>query len=161
MFLEAEFWVAIAFLVFVAIIWKTGGFTALTSGLDARGERVRAELAEAQRLRSEAASVLADYTRRREAAEREAEEIVASARQEAERLARETQDKMADFVQRRTAAAEAKIAQAEVQAANEVQAAAVDAAVKASETVLRSSLSGPAGEDLLAKSLAEVRAKLH
>lgn len=161
MLFEAEFWVAVSFVIFLAIVWKAGGFTALTSGLDARGERVRAELGEAQRLREEAAGVLADYTAKRQAAEREAADIIASARDEAERLARETQEKMAEFVRRRTATAEAKIAQAETQAAAEVRAAAVEAAVKASEAVLRRNLTGEAAEALVAKNLADVRAKLH
>ena len=49
---------------------------------------------------------------------------------------------MADFVKRRTATAEAKIAQAEAQASAEVRAAAVDAAIKASERVLRDEITG-------------------
>ena len=61
-------------------------------------------------------------------------------------LARETQERLADFVNRRTAAAEAKIAQAEIQASAEVRAAAIDAAVRASEGVLRREISGPAAE---------------
>ena len=158
---DPEFWVAIAFIIFLAIIWKTGGFKAMTSGLDARGKRIRAELDEAKRLRDEASAVLADYQRRRGEAEREAEALVSAARDEAERIAREAHERMADFVKRRTATAEAKIAQAEVQAQQEVRAAAADAAVRISETVLREQMRGGAGQDLLNMSLAEVRSKLH
>jgi F-type H+-transporting ATPase subunit b len=161
MFYEPEFWVAVAFVIFAAIVWKVGGFKAITGGLDSRGERIRAELAEAQRLREEAAALFAEYQRKREAAERDAADIVAGARAEAERLAKEGEEKMADFIRRRTAAAETKIAQAEAQASAEVRAAAVEAAVKASETVLRGQLQGQAAEDLISKSLADVRAKLH
>jgi F-type H+-transporting ATPase subunit b len=161
MLLEAEFWVLVSFLIFLAIVWKVGGGKALIRGLDARAERIKAELAEAQRLRDEAQSLLAGYEHRRSEAEREASEIVASAREEAERLARETEAKMAEFVRRRTAAAEAKIAQAEAQAAAEVRAAAVEAAVKASERILRSELAGPAAEALVTKSLGDVRKRLN
>src|ERR1700709_2583017 len=113
---DPEFWVTGALLIFLAIIWKVGGFKAMTSGLDSRGKRIRAELDEAKRLREEASAVLADYQRRRGEAEREAEALVSGAREEAERIAREAHERMADFVKRRTATAEAKIAQAEVQA---------------------------------------------
>ena len=161
MLLEAEFWVLVAFVIFLAIVWKVGGGTALIGGLDSRAERIKAELAEAQRLREEAQNLLASYERRRSEAEREAEDIVATARDEAERLARETEAKMADFVRRRTATAEAKIAQAEAQATAEVRAAAVDAAVKASERVLRTDLAGPAAEALVSTSIKDVRRKLN
>ena len=161
MLYEPEFWVAVAFAIFFAIVWKAGGLTALTQGLDARGKRVQAELDEARRLREEAAGVLADYRRRREEAEREAEAIIAAAREEAERTSRDAHERMTDFVARRTAAAEAKIAQAESQAFARVRAAAAEAAVRVSETILREEVKGEKGQELLARSLADVRAKLH
>ncbi|MDP8920145.1 MAG: ATP F0F1 synthase subunit B, partial [Pseudomonadota bacterium] len=83
-----------------------------------------------------------------------------SARDEAERLARDAQEKLADFITRRTASAEAKIAQAEAQASAEVRAAAVDAAIKASERVLRDEITGPTAASLVTASLNDVRTKL-
>lgn len=160
MLLTAEFWVAVAFVVFMAIAWKVGGFGMMTKGLDGRAKRVRNELDEARRLREEAASVLADYKRRRAEAEREAESIVAGARQEAERIAAEGQRKLDDFIVRRTKAAENKIAQAEVQAAAQVRATAADAAVRVSETILRERMQGEAAQNLVRTSLGEVRTRL-
>ena len=155
------FWVGVAFLIFFGILAYYGVPRTLVNSLDKRGRRIADELAEAQRLRHEAESLLQEYESKRAAAEREAAEIVSNARDEAERLARETQDKMADFVKRRTAAAEAKIAQAESQASAEVRAAAVDAAIKASERVLRTEITGSAAEALLTQSLGDVRSKLN
>jgi F-type H+-transporting ATPase subunit b len=155
------FWVAVAFLIFFGVLFYFGVPKTLMSSLDTRGQRIADELTEAKRLRTEAEALLREYESKRAAAEREAADIVSNARDEAERLAREAQDKMADFVRRRTAAAEAKIAQAETQAAAEVRAAAVDAAVKASEHVLRGEITGPTAEALVTRSLGDVRAKLN
>lgn len=160
MLASAEFWVGVAFVIFWAVLFYFGVPKRFLSSLDSRGKRIADELAEARRLREDAERLLREYETKRAAAEREAADIVTSAKEEAERLARETQEKMADFVKRRTAAAEAKIAQAEAQAAADVRAAAVEAAVKASEQVLRGELAGPAAEALVAKSLGDVRAKL-
>jgi F-type H+-transporting ATPase subunit b len=157
---SAEFWVGVAFVIFWGILIYFGVPQRLLGSLDSRGQRIADELAEAKRLRTEAEALLREYEAKRGAAERDAAEIVSNARDEAERLARETQEKMADFVRRRTAGAEAKIAQAEAQASAEVRAAAIDAAVKASERVLRGELSGAAAEDLVTRSLGDVRAKL-
>ncbi|MDB5512804.1 MAG: synthase subunit [Enterovirga sp.] len=156
-----EFWVAVAFFVFLGIVWKVGGFKSIIESLDKRGTRIRAELDEAQRLRVEAEALLNEYTRRRDEAEREAETIVASAREEAERIGEEAHQRLTDFVARRTAAAEAKIAQAETAAAQQVRAAAADAAVRASAVILTADMRAGGGEALLARSLGEVRAKLH
>ncbi len=159
MLLTAEFWVAVAFVVFMAIVWRVGGFGMLTKGLDGRAVRVRHELDEARRLREEAATVLADYKRRRTEAEREAEAIVANAKQEAERAAQESHTRLEEFIARRTKSAEAKIAQAETQAQTQVRAAAADAAVRVSEAILRERLQGDAAQALVKSSLGEVRGR--
>ena len=161
MFLSAEFWVAVSFFIFAAIVWKVGGLRSIAEGLDQRGKRIRAELDEAKRLREEAAQVLADYKKRRGEAEREAEEIIAAAKEEAQRTADEAHQRMEDFVKRRTAAAEAKIAQAETQAMAEVRAAAADAAIQVSEAILRERMAGDAAQDLISRSLADVTRKLN
>jgi F-type H+-transporting ATPase subunit b len=155
------FWVGVAFVIFWALLFYYGVPRSMLSSLDSRGKRIADELAEARRLRSDAEALLQEYESKRGAAEREAADIVSNARDEAERLARETQERMAEFVRRRTAAAEAKIAQAETQAAAEVRAAAVDAAIKASERVLRGEITGAAAEALVTRGLADVRSKLN
>jgi F-type H+-transporting ATPase subunit b len=160
MFASAEFWVAVAFFIFWGVMFYYGVPGKLLTSLDRRGKRIADELSEAKRLRQDAEALLKEFEQKRGAAEREAAEIVSLAREEAERLAREAQEKIADFVKRRTASAEAKIAQAETQATADVRAAAVDAAVKASERVLRDELKGPAATSLLERSLGDVRTKL-
>lgn len=159
--MDAEFWVAAAFVVFVGILAYFGTFKALLSSIDNRSARIKAELEDARILREEAQRVLADYQRRRQEAEKEAEDIVRNARVEAERLAAETQAKLADFVASRQRMAEQKIAQAEAQATADVRAAAAEAAVRASEAILRREATGATGESLVAQGLSEVRAKLN
>lgn len=160
MLLEAEFWVAVAFVIFIAIAWKAGAFGTMTKGLDSRANRIRHELDEAKRLREEAAVVLADYKRRQVEAEKEAQAIVASAREEAQRAADEGQRKLNEFLARRTKAADTKIAQAEAQAKAQVRAAAAEAAVRVSETILKERLQGDAAQGLIRSSLGEIRTRL-
>ena len=134
--------------------------TVLTA-LDHRSERIKAELDDARRLKEEAAKVLEEYKARRASAEREAEEIITGAKAEAERIASEAKAKMEDFVARRTKTAENKIALAEAQAVADVRAAAADAAVAAASTILSQSVKGEVADDLLAKGIQDVRAKLN
>ncbi|MGI6247345.1 MAG: ATP F0F1 synthase subunit B [Pseudochelatococcus sp.] len=161
MFLEAEFWVAVSFFVFVGIALKAGAGKLIIGPLDDRTKQIANELAEAQRLRNEAATLLESYKAKRVAAEAEAQAIVDHARAEAERAAKEAGERLSDFVARRTATAEAKIAQAEAQAATEVKAAAAEAAVQAAEGVLRASLKGKTADRLFEESLNEVRTQIH
>jgi F-type H+-transporting ATPase subunit b len=161
MFYEAEFWVAVAFVILMGVFAYFGIHRTVLKALDHRSERIKAELDDARRLKEEAAKLLAEYQARRASAEREAEEIISNARAEAERIASEAKTKMEDFVARRTKTAESKIALAEAQALADVRAAAADAAVAAASTILSRSVKGPIADDLLAKGIDDVRQKLN
>lgn len=161
MFTEPETWVAIAFIILMVLFAYLGIHRTVLKALDHRGERIKAELDDARRLKEEAAKLLAEYKARGASAEREAQDIVASARAEAERIAAEAKTKMEDFVTRRTKTAENKIALAEAQALADVRAAAANAAVTAASTILSQSVKGQIADDLLAKGIAEVREKLN
>jgi F-type H+-transporting ATPase subunit b len=161
MFYEAEFWVAVAFVLLMAIFAYVGVHRTVLKALDHRSDRIRAELDDARRLKEEAAKLLAEYKARHASAEREAQDIITNAKAEAERIAAEAKTKMEDFVARRTKTAESKIALAEAQAVADVRAAAADAAVAAASTILTQSVKGPVADDLLAKGISEVRAKLN
>jgi F-type H+-transporting ATPase subunit b len=161
MYTEPEFWVAVAFVLLMVLFAYLGIHRTLLKALDHRGERIKAELDDARRLKEEAAKLLAEYKTKRASAEREADEIIANARAEAERIATEAKAKMEDFVVRRTKTAESKIALAEAQALADVRAAAADAAVTAASTILSQSVKGSVADDLLTKGIAEVRAKLN
>jgi len=161
MFFEPEFWVAVAFVILMGVFAYFGVHRTVLQTLDRRSERIKAELDDARRLKEEAVKLLAEYEARRASAEREAEDIIANARADAERIAAEAQAKMEDFVARRTKTAESKIALAEAQALADVRAAAADAAVAAASTILSQSVKGRIADELLAKGIAEVRAKLN
>jgi len=161
MFTEPETWVAIAFVILMALFAYLGIHRTVLKALDHRGERIKAEFDDVRRLKEEAAKLLGEYKTRRASAEREVGEIIANARAEAERIAAEAKAKMEDFVVRRTKTAESKIALAEAQALADVRAAAADAAVSAASTILSQSVKGPVADDLVTKGIAEVRAKLN
>ena len=139
---EAETWVALAFIVFLGLLGYLGVHRTLGKSLDDRAARIKAELDEARRLRDEAAQLLAEYQRKRQAAEVEAQDIIAGAKAEAERLAIEAKAKIEEFVARRTKMAETKIAQAEAQATADVRSAAAEAAVAAAEKILTGEAKG-------------------
>ena len=160
MLYEAEFWVAVAFLIFLAVLWRAGAHRSILGALDARRNRIRAELEEARRLKEEAQKVLAEYKKKQREATAEAQAIIAQAKTEAAEIAAESGARMEEFVARSTRMAEAKIAQAETQALADVRAAAADAAVKAAELIFAETVKGKTAEDLLAAAIKDVKARL-
>jgi F-type H+-transporting ATPase subunit b len=159
--IEAEAWVAVAFVLFLGILVYVGAHRRVIDGIDQRQARIKAELEEARRLREEAQALLVEYQRKRHDADREAEAIIATANAEAERLAAEGKTRLEDFVARRTKMAETKIAQAEAQALADVRSSAADAAVAAAEKILSTTAKGKIGDDLLARGIADLRKRFN
>jgi F-type H+-transporting ATPase subunit b len=154
---EPENWVAIAFMIFLGVLAWLGVHRKLTDALDRRRARIKDELDEAVRLKDEARALLADYQRKQQEAEREAQTILAGAKAEAARLATEASSKMKDFIARRTGLAETRIAQAEAQALADVRSAAADAAVAAAGTILSGSTDSDLGNSYVARSIEVLR----
>lgn len=158
---EAEFWVAVSFVILMGILGYFGVHRTILRALDHRRDRIQKELDDARRLKDEAAKLVAEYRERRASAEREAQEIVTSAKADAERIAAEAKARMEDFVARRTKAAESKIAQAETQAIADVRSAAAEAAASAAASIMTQSVKGSVADDLIAKGIQDVRGKLN
>lgn len=159
--MDASFWALVGLVLFFALITYLKVPGMITKGLDARAEKVRNELEEARRLREEAQAVLADFRRKTQNADEEAEAILAQAKAEAERMTAETEEALEEMITRRTAAAESRIAQAEAQALGEVRSRATDIAIAASEALLADQAKGKAAADLIDSAIADVKARIN
>lgn len=157
----AEFWVAVAFVAFLLIMYHYKVPGLIAKALDERAAAIRRELDEARRLREEAQTLLADYQKKHRDAGQEAEAIVEKARREAEAFATETRKSLTETVERRRRQAEDKIARAEVQAVEDVRAAAVDMAIAAAEKILREKAAGASGAALIDESIRALKARLN
>ena len=157
----AEFWVAVAFVAFVAILVYYKVPKLIAKALDERAEAIRKDLDEARHLREEAQSLLADYQKKHRNVGQEAEAIIDLARREAEALAHETRVALKQTLERRTKLAEDKIARAEAQAVDEVRASAIDVAVAAAERILREKMAGSGGAALIDQSIRDLKGRLN
>lgn len=159
LFHDPTFWTAVAFIIFVAAIFKPAKRLIL-SGLDARIAQIREEIDESQRLRDEAQSLLASYQRRQREAAQEAEEILRRARREAEVQRQEGEKALEEFLHRREQLAMEKIAQAEATAVREVREMAIDLTIAATEKILREKITGETSDRFVDKAIAELPQRL-
>ncbi len=145
---DPTFWVAVALVVFVALIAKPVGRLA-SKGLDERADKIKAELDEAERLRKEAQDLLAQYQRKQRDAAGEAQSIIDHAKQEAERMDREGRERLKASLARRERLAEERIAMAEAKAVEQVRTRAVEVAIAAAGSVLADNLSAAKANALI------------
>src|SRR5215469_2127297 len=150
---DAEFWVAVGFVLVIALLlWKrVPGMVGKL--LDQRAAVIAAELEEARRLHAEAATLLADYTKRAASAEAEARSIVEAAQVEAAQFQKDARAALEAQIERRAAAARDKIAQAEAHALNEIRGLAADAAVNAAQKLITAKLDEQRASHMIADSI--------
>jgi F-type H+-transporting ATPase subunit b len=156
---NAHFWEAVCFFLAVGLVWKKAS-AAIKSALDQRVAKIRDELDEARRLREEAQATLANYQRKQRDALKEAEQIIAHAKEEAERLGAQAARDLEAAIERRQRLAEEKIGQAEQKALAEVRSAAVDVAVSAARRVLGGEMSQRGGQ-LIDRAIDNLPQRLH
>ncbi len=157
---DPKFWVAVSFLVFLAVAWKPL-ILRIVRLLDARAERIRAEIAEAGRLRAEAEALLRDAKAKHEAARTEAEAVLAHAREEAERVAKELAEATAATLSRRERMALDRIAAAEAEAEASIRAKAADLAVAATRRLISEHLTPDRHAALIGRAIEDLPQKLH
>lgn len=133
---NTDFIVTLAFLLFVGILLYFRVPAAIGKLLDKRADGIKADIAEARRLRDEAQEIYASYERRQREVKGQADEIVANARREAIAQADKAKLDLEKSIERRLAAAQDQIASAESDAVRAVRDRAVQVAVAAAAEVL-------------------------
>ena len=157
---DAHFWVGVAFIVFLGILVYAGVHSLAWKHLGEAGDKVRAQLDEANRLREEAQALLARIQADREVAEKQSAEILANAEEQAKRMQAEAQERLAEQIERRGQLAERRIATAEAQAAAEVKAAAGELAAQMAEQVLTARIAGAKSDPLIDSAISQLAGKL-
>lgn len=161
MFENPETWVAVGFLIFIGLVVYLKVPAMVTKALDERADRIRNELDEARKIREEAQALLAEYQRKQNDAAKEAESIIAQAREDADVFAREARSKLTESLERRRKLAEDKIARAEADAIEDVRRYAADVAVAAASQLLDQEISDAKAKNLIDDGIKAVHEKLN
>lgn len=157
---STDFWVVVSFVAFfVLVFWKARG--AIAGAIDGRINRIRDEIATAERLKEEATAKLAELRRAQRDAADEASAIVDAAKAETKSMKKDQDARFKEAMDRREAQAMEKIAQAEANAMAEVRNRAVDIAMAATTAVLSEKMAGAEGDASIDQAIAALPGKLH
>ncbi len=134
--MDATAWVSLAMAVFIVILLIKKVPSLIGGALDSRIAQIRAQLAEASKLRAEAEALKAEYEAKLAAAAGEADAMRKSAEHEAATLLEDARANAAALVVRRQKMAEDKIGAAERSAIASIRTKAVNAATSAAATLI-------------------------
>ncbi len=144
----------IAFVVLYLKVWPK-----ITQGLDDRQNKIREEIAAAERAREKANLALVEYEQNVAKAREQADEMIATARADAKVVAEELRTKNAADLATMKSRATADIAAAKRAAIVELHAEAATLATSVASKILRREISVEDQQQLVQESLAELAAQ--
>jgi F-type H+-transporting ATPase subunit b len=151
-------WGSFSFVVLVVLMWKFA-FPSVQKAMQARTDKIRGNLDEAERVRQEAQGILEDYQRQLADARTESNRIIEEARQAADQLrqdmVRRADDEVAEL--RRRSIEDLKAAQERVMGQLRLQVR--DLAIELAEKVVGANLDRTRNLALVDQMIAELEAR--
>ena len=155
--LDEGAWVALGFAIFVILAWKKAG-AALREMLDARSDKIRTELEEAEALRKEAKAQLDSFKGLKKEAEEEAKNIIANANLAAKRIRENAAAKADENIARREAQAAEKIKASEAAMVGEIKTKTAHLAAQAARQIITDKLDEKTALQLIDQSVEQIAA---
>ena len=148
-------WGSISFILLLGLMWKFA-FPAIKKGMDARTERIRADLDAAENAKSEAVTVLDGYRAELAGAKAEAGRIIEEARTAADALKKDQAARLQDELAEIRARATADIESAKVQAIADLKGEVAQLAVGAASVVVHKNLDAATQTQLIEDYINQV-----
>ena len=151
-------WGSLSFLVLLFLLWKFA-YPAIKQGMEARTERIRADIAGAEQAKTEAQTLLDQYRTQLNESKSEAGRIIEEARQVADQIKRDQEARLqAELAEIRTRAI-SDIETAKAQAMTELRSEVAQLAIGAAETVVRRNLDPATQTQLVEDYINQVAAQ--
>ena len=149
-------WTLVAFIIFVAIAIYLKAPSMIGKLLDEQIERVKKELSDAIELKEEANTLLAEYERKKEDAEKEAETIIANAKVRAKNYEQSALAKSEEIIKRQEAQSIEKINQAEIQAMSKIRKSIIEKSIDSAEKLVSEKISSKKSDQIFTDSLKDL-----
>jgi len=159
MFTDPQFWVAVAFIIFVVAIFNPIR-KILISNLDAKINQIKVSVDEAENLKNEAKITLSEIEQRQSDVQKEIELIHQDAKNKIIKIEEITEQKLKDQIQKRQALASAKIDQLTREANHEIQQNITSTAIEATVNLLQKKLDLNEKKNLINVSINELNSVL-
>ena len=158
--IDATFWVAVSFFVFLAALIYLKIPQKMNISLNSKISEIKKELDEAEKLKEEAKILLSDYERKIDKYTKESKEIIYAAKKESEKNIIETTKKFHQITEERKKSIEQKIIQMKESALKDVKKISVKIAIGAVTNLIENSIDKKKLENFYTKSLEQAKVAL-
>ena len=160
MTIDATFWVAISFFIFIGVLIYLKIPQKINTSLINQINEIKKELNEAEKLKVEAKNLLSDYESKIDKSKKETLEIVKLAKKDSETTILEKTRKFHQIMEDRKINVEQKIAQMKVDALKDIRNTSIKISVQAVEHLIKNSIDKNKLEKLYIKSLEQATTSL-
>ncbi len=158
--IDATFWVAISFFIFIAGLIYLKVPQKINNSLTDKINEIQKELEEAEKLKEEAKNLFADYENKIDKSKKETKEIIDSAKKESEKAIIEKTKKFHQIIEERKKSTEQKIVQMKENALKDIKNISVKISIEAVENLIKNSIDKNKLENLYNKSLEQAKIAL-
>ena len=161
MIIDATFWVAISFLIFVILLVYFKIPSKVKNILDENINQIKRQVEESEKLKEEAKRQLAEYEKRIGDSKSQVNKMIKEANNQAEKNIIKSNEVFHKFIEIRKKNTEEKIKQLKNQAIKDIKDASVNIAFESIEKLLLNSLDKSKLDKIYGQSIEETKLALH
>ena len=155
--IDATFWVAVSFLIFVGLLFYLKVPQKIGRSLDESIKKIKEEIDNAEKLKDEAKNILSEYESKVSKSKQEIKNLIQKAEKQAESNIIKTNEEFHNIVENRKKAAEEKIKQMKTQAIKDVKNSSVDIAILSVEKIIKNSIDKKKLDKIYISSIDEAK----
>ena len=160
MTLDANFWVAVSFFIFLGGLIYLKVPQKVNDSLNEKISEIKKEISDAEKLRDEAKNLLIEYEKKIDKSKKETKEIINTAKKESENMFLEKTNKFHLQIEERKKSTELKIVRMKSSALNDIKNASIKIGIEAVENLMKNSIDKNKIENIYNKSIEQSVAEL-
>ena len=160
MIIDATFWLAISFFIFIGVLIYFKGPQKINNSLTDKINEIKKELDESEKLKEEAKNLFTDYENKIDKSKKETKEIIDSAKKESEKDIIEKTKKFHQIIEEKKKRTEQKIIQLKENTLKNIKNISIKISIEAVENLIKNSINKNKLEVLYTKSLEQAKIAL-
>ena len=160
MIIDATFWVAISFFIFIGALIYFKVPQKINNSITVQINQIKNELNEAKNLKDEAKNLLSDYENKIDKSKTETQEIINLAKRESEKVILEKTKKFHQMIESKNKDIEIKITQMKENALKDIKNTSIKISLQAAEHIIKNSIDKEKLEKLYTKTLEQAKTAL-
>ena len=160
MTIDATFWVAVSFFIFIGVLIYLKVPQKINDLLTNQINQIKKELEEAKKLKIEAKDLLSDYENKIDKSKKETQKIINIAKKDSEKNILDKTEKFHQLIEDRKKSLEQKIAQMKENALNDIKNISIKISIETVEHLIKNSIDKSKIEKIYTDSLKQVKTSL-